>query len=68
MTTIRLPRLTARNASEARAQLAERRSILLSAAADLADRASLFTDVPEVADDLLGEARALFAQAQRCAV
>ncbi|AXH46921.1 hypothetical protein I5G67_gp085 [Mycobacterium phage Aminay] len=66
MTTINLPRLTARNHAEAVAQLRERRAILLQAAADLADRASLFVDVPEVADDLLAEARSLFEQAERC--
>lgn len=66
MTTISLPRLTARNAVEARAQLAQRREILLQAAADLLDRAELFTDVPEVCDDPIAEARALFDQAQKC--
>lgn len=62
-----LPRLTARNATEARAQLRERRAILLAAADELADRASLFVGHP-VADDILAEARSLFAQAERCAL
>jgi light-regulated signal transduction histidine kinase (bacteriophytochrome) len=61
-----LPRLTARNAAEARAQLRDRRARLLSAAADMLDRAELFVrTAPPVADDLIAEGRALLAQAER---
>lgn len=61
-----LPRLTARNAAEAVTQLRDRRARLLSAAADMLDRAELFTkQAPAVADELIAEARALLAQAER---
>ncbi|OMB79264.1 hypothetical protein [Mycolicibacterium conceptionense] len=65
MTTIQLPRLIASNHAEAVAVLRERRGILLQAAADLCDRAELFVGTPEVCDEILAEARALFAQAER---
>lgn len=61
-----LPRLTATNAAEARAQLRDRRERLLTGAADLLDRAELFVrDAPAVADELIASARALLAVAER---
>lgn len=65
MATISLPRLTARNAAEARVQLAERKAILLQAAADLAGRASLFAG-EDIQAELIAEGWALLAQAKAC--
>ena len=63
---MQLPRLTARNAAEARAQLRDRKDRLLTAAADMLDRAELFMrSAPAVADELIAEARALLALAER---
>ena len=62
---MQLPRLIATNHADAVAILRERRAILLQAAADMLDRAQCFTDTPEVCDELIAEARALFAQAER---
>lgn len=64
--TLTLPRLTARNAAEARVQLADRRARLLAYASDMLDRAELFTDTPEVCDELMAAARDALAQAERC--
>ena len=67
--TIQLPRLTAKNAAEAIAQLRDRKARLLTAASDILDRAQLFTrDASTVADDLIAEARKLLAQADRIAL
>lgn len=64
-----LPRLTARNAIEARVQLRDRRARLLTAAADMLDRAELFVrDAPAVADELIAEGRALLALAEKIAL
>ena len=66
-TTVQLPPLNARNAREAREQLRDRRARLLTAASDLLDRAELFTHTAvDVADELIREARALIALADRC--
>lgn len=65
-TSVQLPRLTAKNAVEAIAQLRDRKARLLTAASDMLDRAQLFTHTAaDVADELIGEARALLAQAER---
>ncbi|AKF14494.1 hypothetical protein SEA_FLAGSTAFF_57 [Mycobacterium phage FlagStaff] len=64
-----LPRLTARNAAEARAQLRDRRARLLAYASDMLDRAELFThDAADVADELIAAARDALAQAERIAL
>lgn len=63
-----LPRLIAGTHAEALAQLAERRAILLDAAAEKLDLAEAFNatgDYSEIVAGLTAEARSLFAQAQR---
>ena len=62
--TLALPRLTARNAAEARVQLADRRERLLAYASDMLDRAELFDG--EAAAELIEAARDALAQAGRC--
>ena len=53
--------------AEAVARITAHRGRLLDRASDLLDRAELFVDVPEVADELITEARSLFAQSEHFA-
>ncbi|QHB37839.1 hypothetical protein I5G63_gp099 [Mycobacterium phage Imvubu] len=64
-TTLTLPRLTARNAAEARVQLAERKSILLQAAQDMADRAELFAG-EDIQADLIAQGWEYLRMAKAC--
>lgn len=63
--TLALPRLTARNAAEARVQLADRKARLLAYAGDMLDRAELFPG-EAVQAELIEAARDAIAQAGRC--
>ncbi|QHB37404.1 hypothetical protein I5G58_gp102 [Mycobacterium phage BirdsNest] len=63
--TLTLPRLTARNAAEARVQLAERKAILLQAAEDMAERASLFAGEP-IQAELIAQGWEYLRQARLC--
>ena len=63
-----LPRLTARTHTEALAQLAERRAILLDTAAETLDFAEAFNaggEYPEIVAELIAEARSMLTQAER---
>jgi D-serine deaminase-like pyridoxal phosphate-dependent protein len=61
-----LPPLRARNHAEAAAALKARRAALLDHAEHLTFLAGAFSDVPEVVDVLVCDARAALDQAGRC--